>query len=336
MSQPQPREMAERFVIHDLARHNGQVTFARDVREGLSSNPKQLFPKYLYDALGSKLFEAICQTPEYYPTRTESAILSQHADEIVKFLPGCQTLIELGSGSAEKTRKVIEALLRNQPTLLFVPIDISASALEESSRGLLQMYPALRIEAYAADYFDGLAALKPIDAGPALMLFLGSNIGNFAKQAAAEFLRAIRTVLRAGDALLLGADLKKDRQTLEAAYNDSLGVTRAFILNQLARINREFGANFDLRGFDLVSIYDESVGRIDVYLESLRKQSVTIPALDLSLTFEAGERLHMENAYKYDREELSRMARQGGFDLMQTWMDEKKRFSSNLFVAAPE
>jgi L-histidine N-alpha-methyltransferase len=328
--------MAERFVIHDLARHNGPVTFARDVREGLSSSPKQLFPKYLYDALGSKLFEAICQTPEYYPTRTESAILSQHADEIVKFLPGCQTLIELGSGSAEKTRKVIEALLRSQPTLLFVPIDISASALEESSRGLLQMYPAIRIEAYAADYFDGLAALKPVDAGPALMLFLGSNIGNFEKQAAGEFLRAIRNVLRAGDALLLGADLKKDRKTLEAAYNDSLGVTRAFILNQLARINREFGADFDLRGFDLVSIYDESVSRIDVYLKSLRKQSVTIPALDLSLTFEAGERLHMENAYKYDREELSTMARQSGFDLTQTWMDEKKRFSSNLFVAVTE
>lgn len=333
MSQPQPGEMTERFVIHDLARHNGQVTFARDVREGLSSNPKQLFPKYLYDALGSKLFEAICQTPEYYPTRSESAILSRHADEMVKFLPGCQTLIELGSGSAEKTRKVIEALLRSQPTLLFVPIDISASALEESSRGLLQMYPALRIEAYAADYFDGLAALKPVNAGPALMLFLGSNIGNFEKQAAAEFLRTIRKVLRAGDALLLGADLKKDRQTLEAAYNDSLGVTRAFILNQLARINREFNANFDLRGFDLVSIYDESVGRIDVYLESLREQSVTIPALDLSLTFEAGERLHMENAYKYDREELSMMAGQSGFDLAQTWTDEKKRFSSNLFVA---
>jgi L-histidine N-alpha-methyltransferase len=336
MSQPQPRETTERFVIHDLARHNVQATFARDVREGLSSNPKQLFPKYLYDALGSMLFEAICQTPEYYPTRTEGAILSQHANEIVKFLPGCQTLIELGSGSAEKTRKVIEALLRSQPTLLFVPIDISASALEESSRGLLQMYPALRIEAYAADYFDGLAALKPIDAGPALVLFLGSNIGNFEKQAATDFLRAIRNVLRAGDALLLGADLKKDRQTLEAAYNDSLGVTRAFILNQLARINREFGANFDLRGFDLVSIYDESVGRIDVYLESLCKQSVTIPALDLSLTFEAGERLHMENAYKYDREELSMLARQSGFDLTQTWMDEKKRFSSNLFVAATE
>jgi L-histidine N-alpha-methyltransferase len=336
MSQPQPRELTERFVIHDLARHNGQATFARDVREGLSADPKQLFPKYLYDALGSKLFEAICQTSEYYPTRTENEILSRHADEMVRFIPDCQTLIELGSGSAEKTRRVIEALLRNQPTLLFVPIDISASALEESSRGLLQMYPALRIEAYAADYFDGLAALKPTEAGPALVLFLGSNIGNFEKQDAAEFLRAIRKVLRTGDALLLGADLKKDRQTLEAAYNDSLGVTRAFILNVLARINREFGANFDLRGFELVSIYDETVGRIDVYLESLRKQSVTIPDLEMSLTLAAGERIHMENAYKYDPDEISMMARQSGFGLTRTWMDEKNWFSSNLFVAAAE
>jgi L-histidine Nalpha-methyltransferase len=336
MSHPHPREMTERFVIHDLARHNVQTSFARDVREGLSANPKQLFPKYLYDALGSKLFEAICQTPEYYLTRAEGEILSRHADEIVKVLPGCQTLIELGSGSAEKTRRVIEALLRSQPTLLFVPIDISASALEDSSRVLLQMYPALRIYAYAADYFDGLAALKPIDAGPALVLFLGSNIGNFEKQAAAEFLQAIRKLLRTGDALLLGADLKKGRQTLEAAYNDSLGVTRAFILNQLARLNREFGADFDLRGFELVSIYDEAVGRIDVYLESLRRQSVIIPALDMTLSFEAGERLHMENAYKYDLEELSMMARQSGFELTKTWMDEGKRFSSNLFVAAPD
>jgi len=295
MSQPQPRELTERFVIHDLARHNGQTTFA-----------------------------------------TESEILSRHADEIVRFIPNCQTLIELGSGSAEKTRKVIEALLRNQPALLFVPIDISVSALEESSRGLLQMYPSLRIEAYAADYFDGLAALKPTEAGPALVLFLGSNIGNFQKRDAAEFLHTIRQVLRTGDALLLGADLKKDRQTLEAAYNDALGVTRAFILNALARINREFGANFDLRGFELVSIYDVTVGRIDVYLESLRQQSVIIPGLEMSFTLEAGERLHMENAYKYDLEELSMMARQSGFDLKQTWMDEGKKFSSNLFVAAEE
>lgn len=333
MSEPSPRQTSPRFVVHDLTRHNGASSFARDVRDGLSGDPKQLFPKYLYDALGSKLFEAICQTDEYYPTRAESEILSRHADEIVSTLTSCQTLIELGSGSAEKTRKVIEALLRKQPTLLFVPIDISASALEDSSRALLQLYPALRIEAYAGDYFDGLAALNPLDAGPVLVLFLGSNIGNFEKQAAADFLRAIRKVLRPGDALLLGADLKKDRATLEAAYNDLLGVTRAFILNQLARINREFGANFDLRGFELISNYDEAVGRIDVYLESLREQAVTIPALEMSLTLTEGERIHMENAYKYDLEELRSMARESGFELTQTWMDENRRFSSNLFVA---
>lgn len=333
MSEPKPQASSARFVVHDLARDNGPGSFARDVREGLTATPKQLFPKYLYDALGSKLFEAICQTVEYYPTRAEGEILSRHADEIVNTMPACQTLIELGSGSAEKTRKVIEALLRNHPTLLFVPIDISASALDDSSRALLQMYPALRIEAYAGDYFDGLAALTPLEAGPVLMLFLGSNIGNFEKQDAKDFLRAIRKVLRPGDALLLGADLKKDRKTLEAAYNDSLGVTRAFILNQLARINREFGANFDLRGFELISIYDEVLGRIDVYLESLLRQSVTIPSLDLTLTLAAGERIHMENAYKYDLDELSSMARLSGFDLRQTWMDKEKRFSSNLFVA---
>lgn len=333
MSRPQPQPSYRRFVIHDLTKQNGHTNFARDVRMGLSGNPKQLFPKYLYDALGSKLFEAICHVEEYYPTRAETEILSRYADEIVGSVADCQTLIELGSGSAEKTRTLIEALLRKRTALLFVPIDISPSALEESSQTLLQAYPTLRIEAYAADYFDGLAALQPPAQGRALVLFLGSNIGNFQKQDATTFLRAIRRVLRPGDALLLGADLKKARPTLERAYNDSLGVTRAFILNQLARINREFGANFDLRSFELISVYSEDVGRIDVYLESLRDQSVNIPGLDLSITIEAGERIHMENAYKYDLDELSSMAQQTGFVLEQTWFDEAKRFSSNLFVA---
>jgi len=333
MSQPQPEKSSQRFIVHDLTKQNGQTNFARDVRAGLAANPKQLFPKYLYDALGSKLFEAICHVEEYYLTRAETEILSRHADEIVRSVAGCQTLVELGSGSAEKTRRVIEALLRNQPSLLFVPIDISPSALKESSQALLQAYPQLRIEAYAADYFDGLAALKLTDQGCVLVLFLGSNIGNFQKDDAANFLRAIRQVLRPGDALLLGADLKKDGPTLERAYNDSLGVTRAFILNQLARINREFGANFDLWAFGLRSVYNDHEGRIDVYLESLRGQSVTIPGLDLSITLAAGERIHMENAYKYDTDELSLMAEQTGFIRQQSWMDEGKRFSSNLFVA---
>lgn len=328
-----PEEPTARLIIHNLARHNGQAEFARDVQEGLSYKPRQLFPKYLYDDLGSRLFEAICYVDEYYLTRAEREILTNGADEIVAAVPDCRTLIELGSGSAEKTRKIIESLMRQQRELLFIPVDISASALEESSRALLQSYPGLRIRGYAADYFDGLAALRPLDDGPALVLFLGSNIGNFEQADAITFLRAIRNVLRKEDALLLGADLKKDRATLEAAYNDSLGVTRAFIVNELARINRELGGDFDLWAFGLRSVYNEAAGRVEVYVESLRSQTVTIRGLNLSLSLEAGERIHMEQCYKYSLEELAALASQSGFELTQTWQDDQKRFSSNLLRA---
>jgi dimethylhistidine N-methyltransferase len=323
-----------RLTIHDLARRNGHAEFAEDVRKGFTATPKRLFPKYLYDELGSQLFEAICRLDEYYLMRAENEILSEHADEIVHMLPDCDTLVELGSGSAEKTRLIIEAVLRQRSSLLFVPIDISTSALKKSCSVLLQAYPQLQIRAYAADYFDGLSALQPLSGPPLLMLFLGSNIGNFEKAGAVNFLCAIRRVLRKGDALLLGADLKKDRAALEAAYNDRLGVTRAFILNELARVNRELGGEFDLRTFDLKSIYDEAAGRVDVYLESKIDQAVSIQNLQLQLKFTAGERIHMENAYKYSREELSALASASGFDFARSWLDRKQRFSSNLFVAA--
>jgi L-histidine N-alpha-methyltransferase len=332
VAESKPAEPTARLIIHNLARQNGQAEFARDVLEGLSNKPRQLFPKYLYDALGSQLFEAICYVDEYYLTRTERQILTRHADEIVASIPDCRTLIELGSGSAEKTRKIIEALMRKQRELLFIPVDISASALEESSRSLLQSYPGLTIRGYAADYFDGLAAIKPLDGGPALALFLGSNIGNFEKADAVAFLQAIRSVLRREDALLLGADLKKDRATLEAAYNDSLGVTRAFIVNELARINRELGGDFDLWAFGLRSVYNEAAGRVEVYVESLRAQTVTIRGLNLSLSLDAGERIHMEQSYKYSVEELAALAAQSGFELTRTWLDDESRFSSNLLL----
>jgi len=332
-----PTEIIEplsRLVMHDLTHRNGHAEFAADVRRGLSASPKHLFPKYLYDALGSRLFDAICHVDEYYPTRAEDEILTQHADEIVAGIPECRTLIELGSGSADKTRSIIEALLRNQTELLFVPVDISASALEKSSRALLAAYPALRIEAYAADYLAGLAAMQPLPDSPALILFLGSNIGNFEKAEALTFLRAIRRMLRPGDALLLGADLKKDRATLEAAYNDALGVTRAFIVNELARINRELGGNFDLWAFGLRSVYNEEAGCVEVFLESLRPQVVTIKGLEMTVSFAAGEWMHMEHSYKFDVEELVEMGLQSGFRLERTWMDERQRFSSNLFRAS--
>jgi L-histidine N-alpha-methyltransferase len=322
-----------RLVIHDLARRNGNTEFAEDVRRGLSSNPKQLFPKYLYDSLGSRLFDAICHVDEYYPTRAENEILTRHADEIVAGIPDCRTLIELGSGSADKTRSIIEAMLRRHTELLFIPVDISVSALEKSSRALLAAYPALHIEAYAADYLDGLTAMQPLPSGPALMLFLGSNIGNFEKADALSFLQAIRRMLRPGDALLLGADLKKDRATLEAAYNDALGVTRAFIVNELARINRELGGNFDLWAFGLRSVYNEEAGCVEVFLESLRSQSVTISGLEMSITFAAGEWIHMEHSYKFDLDGLAEMGFQTGFGLEKTWLDSRQLFSSNLFRA---
>lgn len=329
-----PSHPPSRLVIHDLARRNGHADFARDIARGLSSTPKELYPKYLYDELGSRLFEAICEVDEYYLTRAEDEILANHADEIVAAIPECETLIELGSGSAEKTRNIIEALLRRRGELLFVPVDISASALRESSQALLDAYPNLKIQAYGAEYFQALEALPELGTKPALVLFLGSNIGNFEPDEARHFLTAIRRVLRPGDGLLLGVDLRKDPAVLEAAYNDALGVTRAFIVNELGRINRELDANFDLWSFGLRSFYNEAAGRVEVYLESLRPQSIEVKALGMTVAFASGERIHVENAYKYDLESLRHTGKQTGFELEKTWLDSEKRFSSNLFRAA--
>jgi L-histidine Nalpha-methyltransferase len=323
----------ERLILHDLLRRTNGAEFAADVRRGLSAQPKHLFPKYLYDDLGSRLFEAICHLDEYYLARAETEILARYATEIVAGIPGEKTLIELGSGNASKTRMIIETLLAQQRELLFIPVDISASALENSSRSLLRSYSELSIEAYAADYFDGLSALSNKQRGRTLALFLGSNIGNFEMGQALEFLRAIRPVLTEGDALLLGADLKKNAKILEAAYNDALGVTQAFIVNQLARINRELGGDFDLRQFKLRSKYNQEAGRVDVFLDSLRAQKVSIANLEMSINLAPGESIHVENSYKYDLDQLSELAQASGFQLARTWFDERHLFSSNLFLA---
>ena len=326
---------ASRLVIHDLARRNGLAEFSQDIRNGLSSSPKHLFPKYLYDDLGSRLFEAICELDEYYLTRAEDEILKVQAEEIVRCVPNCETLIEMGSGSAEKTRHLIEAFMKQRGKLLFMPVDISATALSESSQALLGSYPNLRIDAYAADYYQALDALPDLGPNPVLVLFLGSNIGNFEPDEARRFLRAIRRVLRPQDVLLLGADLKKDREALEAAYNDALGVTRAFLVNELGRINHELDANFDLWAFGLRSFYNEPLARVEVYLESLRAQTVDIRALGLKIELVSGERIHVENAYKYDAGTLSSIGAEAGFELERTWLDDRQRFSSNLFRAQP-
>jgi dimethylhistidine N-methyltransferase len=323
----------EKFVIHNLVKRDPLAGLAEDVRRGLSTEPKRFLPKYFYDQLGSQLFEAICLLPEYYLTRAENEILESYADEIVASVEGDTTLIEMGSGSASKTRLIIEALLRKEDELLFIPVDISASALDSSSRILLQSYPQLNIEAYAADYFAGLAELAKTQRPRTLALFLGSNISNFDPDEALKFLRALRQVLSEGDALLLGADLKKDKNILEAAYNDALGVTAAFNLNVLARINRELGGNFDLRAFQHRAFYNEEVGRVEIYIESTREQTVTIAQPDMQVKFAEGEQIHTENSYKYDLSDIAKLADETGFTRARTWLDQKQHFSSNLLMA---
>jgi dimethylhistidine N-methyltransferase len=330
---PAVQKSEAKLLIHNLVKRDPRAGLAEDVRRGLSRQPKRFLPKYFYDQLGSQLFEAICLLPEYYLTRAENEILEHYADEIAVSIPGEITLIEMGSGSASKTRLIIEALLRKQPELLFIPVDISASALDSSSRILLQSYPQLRIEAYAADYFAGLAELSKEPRGRALALFLGSNISNFDPDEALKFMRALRQVLREGDALLLGADLKKDKSVIEAAYNDALGVTAAFNLNVLARINRELGGNFDLRAFQHHAFYNEALGRVEIYIESLRDQTVVIEQLEMEVQFHKGEQIHTENSYKYDLSDIAKLAEDTGFTRARTWLDTAEQFSSNLLLA---
>jgi dimethylhistidine N-methyltransferase len=332
MQDQAPEKSDDRLLIHNLVTRDPRTGLAEDVRRGLSTKPKRFLPKYFYDQLGSQLFEAICLLPEYYLTRAENEILEHYSDEIVASVPDA-TLLEMGSGSASKTRLLIEAFLRKQDELLFIPVDISATALDSSSRILLQSYPQLKIEAYAADYFAGLAELAKTPRGRTLALFLGSNISNFDPDEALRFLRALRQVLSKGDALLLGADLKKDGQILEAAYNDALGVTAAFNLNVLARINRELGGNFDLRAFQHRAFYNDGPGRVEIYIESTREQTVTIGQLEMEVQFGEGEQIHTENSYKYDLSDIARLAQETGFTRARSWLDKGQQFSSNLLLA---
>jgi L-histidine N-alpha-methyltransferase len=327
----------DRLTIYRLAHGGDGDALARDVRAGLTRDSKALPPKYFYDDLGSRLFEAICWLPEYYLTRAEGEILQTSAAEIVSSIEGPVRLLELGSGSADKTRYLIEALLAKQPALHYLPVDISDSSLELSSQRLLRLYPGLRITAFAADYFTALQALATrVTADPecrTVGLFLGSNIGNFGRDESREFLRAVRKILRPQDALLLGADLKKSPEILIPAYDDALGVTAAFNLNLLARINRELDGNFDVKKFNHSAVYNEELGRIEIHLVSTEPQLVCIRAIDLEASFEKGETIRTENSYKFDLDQLAVLARDTGFMLAKTWFDRAHLFSFNLFVA---
>jgi len=322
----------ERFTLIAPEAGNHLGEFAREVEAGLTGLPKSLSCRYFYDREGSLLFEAICELPEYYLTRTEGEILLEHASEIASRFSTDTTLVELGSGSAAKTRILLEAFLSRSDELRYVPVDISHTMLEESSLTLLEEYAHLEIVAIAGEYHDGLRQLRAVVEGPKLILWLGSNVGNFERAEAARFLRRVQDTMSPSDRLLVGIDLRKDRAILEKAYDDSQGITAQFNLNILARINCELGGHFDLEAFRHRAVYNEEIGRIEMYLVSTRAQRVAIDQLDLEVQFAAGEAVHTENSYKYSFVEIEALAAAAGLRLQRQWLDAGCRFSVNLFA----
>jgi dimethylhistidine N-methyltransferase len=331
MEVSRPRERLTWIATSSSTRLAG---FARDVRQGLTEHPKHLPCCYFYDGEGSFLFDEICQLPEYYLTRAEHEILEARTGELLAQLPAPLTLVELGSGSAAKTRLLIEALLNRQPTLRYIPIDICRAMVEESSRQLLKEYPGLEILAIAAEYREGLHHLRALGTGPKLILWLGSNVGNLHRSEAERFLQEVATVMTPSDFLQLGIDLRKDGAVLERAYDDSQGVTADFNLNLLARINRELGGHFDLDAFQHRAIYSEGPGRVEMYLVSKKEQRVRIDHLDREISLDAGEAIHTENSYKYSLAEIGSLAAAAGLRIASQWLDTQHRFSVNLLAPA--
>ena len=312
----------------------GRDSLAEDVRRDLRRPQKQLQPRYLYDALGSQLFEAICELPEYQITRAELGLLGAHAAAIGAGLISPVTLVELGGGSGEKLALLIEPLARTVADLRVELVDVSATALDLATRTLAR-FPNLPVGGHEATYEDGLrriAAVRSAD-GVMMVAFLGSNIGNLAPPAAVTFLQAVRASLRAGDRLVLGADLVKPKAELVAAYDDPLGVTAAFNKNLLVRLNRDLDADFDLDGFAHRAVWNAAASRVEMHLESLRSQTVSLPGADCQVHFAAGESIWTESSYKYEAEGIAALGMQVGFDCRDQWVDQRARFAVTAFDA---
>ncbi|MEO8048901.1 MAG: L-histidine N(alpha)-methyltransferase [Acidobacteriota bacterium] len=311
-----------------------EQSFAADVQAGLTKpGQKELPSKYLYDTVGSRLFDVITALPEYGLTRAEDRILREHATEIVERLQTPLTVAELGSGNGQKTRGLLEALCVRDPTSYY-PIEISPAALAMCKREVADIQ-AISILGLERDYLDGLAevAASRRQGKPLLVLFLGSTIGNFDPPAAANFLQEVRGLLQPGDSLLLGTDLEKPAPVLLDAYDDPIGVTAAFNLNLLGRINRELDGHFDLTEFDHVARFDPAARRVEMHLRSNRRQRVAIEKADMSVVFEEGETIWTESSHKYTLPDVSRMAQSSGFRCEAQWVDTEWRFAENLWIA---
>ena len=308
----------------------GMEAFRTDVLAGLSRTPKSIPAKYFYDTPGSLLFEEITRLPEYYPTRTELEILSRHAAGIADLIGPGAVLIEFGAGASRKIRILLDAL--REPAA-FIPVDIAGDHLRGAAAALEADYPGLTVLPVAADYTQDLDLPIHGSLGGAkrVVFFPGSTIGNFTPDEARAFLRKTNAVARAGGELIVGVDLKKDPAILHAAYNDARGVTAAFNMNLLARMNRELGADFDLSAFRHRAFYDEVRGRIEMHLVSLDDQTVRIG--DRSFAFAAGETIHTENSYKFTITEFQALAAEAGFAPVRVWTDPENLFSLHYLRA---
>ncbi|WP_420992530.1 L-histidine N(alpha)-methyltransferase [Cupriavidus sp. 30B13] len=315
----------------DTPAEDGGASFARDVLAGLAGTPRSIAPKYFYDAAGSALFDRICELPEYYPTRTELGILAANAREIAAQIGPRADLIEFGAGSLTKVRRLLDAFAPAALPRRFLPIDISGTHLREAAQRLRADYPALAVHPVVADYMAPFA-LPPAPGAPArpVGFFPGSTIGNFSPDEAMRFLRLAARLL-AGGGLLVGVDLVKAPATLHAAYNDSQGVTAAFNLNLLTRINRELDGDFDLDGFAHYALYEPVRRRIEMHLVSRRAQTVTVGGRPHR--FEEGETIHTENSHKFTVGGFRALAAAAGFRPGKVWTDERRLFSVHWLEA---
>lgn len=314
--------------FHDL--HPTADDLAVEVMTGLAQRPRSIPPKFFYDARGSQLFDAITETPEYYPTRTEVAILKTHAAEIARRIGSGSLLVEPGGGSCAKVRILLEGL---RPRA-YVPMDISRDHLWLAAEQMAAEFPWLEVHAACTDFTREMSMPHTVPEGPRLAFFPGSSIGNFDPEGAVRFLTAVAELIGQGGFLLIGVDLKKDKAILDAAYNDTGGITAQFNLNLLARINRELEADFELDGWRHNAFYNEAQGRIEMHLVSRHNQRVMINGT--SLDFHAQETIHTENSYKYAIEEFQQLAQRAGFAAESVWSDQQKLFSVHLLrLSAP-
>ncbi len=304
---------------------------ANDIRNGLLSNQKYLPCVYFYDDHGSMLFEKICQLPEYYLTRDETEILHTFRKKIVAHFNDNTMIVEFGSGNSIKTRLLIESFIQQFGNCFYIPIDVSQKILEDSSANLVYDYPELAIHPITARYEDGIKQLGSFSNKNKLVISLGSSIGNFHRNEAVEFLNNITNELSETDYILVGIDLRKDKMTLEKAYDDASGITAEFNLNILNHINHKLGGNFNLNNFKHQAIYNDTLGRIEMYLVSTCKQRVYIKTIDIEIEFSKNEKIHTENSYKYSLDEIDILAEKTGLLQIDQWFDNKKRFSLNLF-----